>query len=170
MLRTHTCGELRLENVGQSATLCGWVVRCRDHGNLAFVDLRDRYGITQVVFNPSHGEEMHALARSLRSEDVIRVIGEVVPRREQDVNPKVPTGQIDVRAHTLEVLNKSKTPPFEPGTADLPNEELRLRYRFIDLRRPALQANIMLRHRITKLVRQSCTLGCLSRVSIMKRE
>ena len=134
-------------------TVCGWVESYRDHGGLVFVDLRDRYGKTQVVFRPEAGDQMHALARSLRSEDVIRVTGEVVPRREQDVNPKMPTGEIDVRAGELEVLNKCKAPPFEPGAADLPNEELRLRYRFIDLRREKLQRAMMLRHRLTKAVR-----------------
>jgi aspartyl-tRNA synthetase len=153
VLRTHTCGQLRRADVGQTVTLCGWVVRGRDHGGLVFVDLRDRYGITQVVFNPAEGDEFHATARALRAEDVIRVTGEVVPRPEGMINEKLETGEIDVRVRSLEVLNKSKTPPFEPGTTDPPNEELRLKYRFIDLRRPQLQHAMIMRHRITKSVR-----------------
>ena len=153
MLRSHTCGDLRREHVGSTVTLCGWVSRCRDHGGLAFIDLRDRYGITQVVFHPGEGATLHEEGRSLRSEDVIQVTGVVEARAEKDVNPKLPTGQIDVRVKTLKVLNKSKTPPFEPGTSELPNEELRLRYRFLDLRRPALQQNMILRHKISKLTR-----------------
>lgn len=152
MLRTKTCGELRPENVGETASLCGWVDTYRDFGGLVFIDLRDRYGITQVVFNPAH-TEAHALARSLRNEDVIRVTGRVVARPADMRNPKLATGEIDVRADQLEVFNKSKTPPFEPGTTDLPNEELRLRYRFVDLRRPELQRAMIVRHRLTKLVR-----------------
>ncbi len=152
MLRTHTCGELRPENVGEIVTLCGWVMNDRDHGGLAFIDLRDRYGVTQVVFNPDRDAEMHARARTLRSEDVIRVTGEVVTRDGRD-NPKLDTGTIEVRGHELEILNKSKTPPFEPATTELPNEELRLKYRFVDLRRPALQDAMVLRHNFTKSVR-----------------
>lgn len=152
MLRTHTCGELRTTHVGQSVTLCGWVDTYRDFGGLVFIDLRDRYGMTQVVFSPSYAE-MHAIARSLRNEDVIRVTGEVVPRPADMQNPKLATGEIDVKGRQLEVLNKSKTPPFFPTQADLPNEELRLKYRFIDLRRPAVQQALMLRHRLSKATR-----------------
>ncbi len=154
MLRTRTCGELRIENVGQTATLCGWVDSYRDHGGLVFIDLRDRYGKTQVVFNPDEGAEMHATARGLRGEDVIRVRGKVVSRPKDMINPKIATGEIDVRATSLEILNKSKTPPFEPGSIDLPAEELRLRYRFLDLRRPSLQQALILRHKITLLARE----------------
>ncbi len=155
MLRTHTCGQLRREHVDQTVTLCGWVDSRRDHGGLIFIDLRDRYGKIQVVFDPSKSAstELHDLAGTLRNEDVLRVSGTVVRRSEKDVNPKLPTGEIDVRALELKVLNKSRTPPFEPGTTDPPNEELRLRYRFIDLRRPRLQELMLFRHRVTKLVR-----------------
>lgn len=152
MLRTHTCGELRTANVGQSVTLCGWVDTYRDFGGLVFIDLRDRYGITQVVFSPSYAE-MHAVARSLRNEDVIRVTGEVVARPADMQNPKLDTGEIDVRGRQLEVLNKSKTPPFFPTQADLPNEELRLKYRFLDLRRPTVQQALILRHQLCKATR-----------------
>ena len=153
MLRTHTCGELRAEHVGQTVTLCGWVMNDRDHGGLAFIDLRDRYGLTQVVFNPDRDPQMHQLARTLRSEDVIQVTGEVMSRGNDRENPKLATGQIEVRVHKLQILNKSRTPPFEPGAAELPNEELRLQYRFLDLRRETLQRAMALRHRFCKVVR-----------------
>ena len=152
MLRTHTCGELRTAQVGQSVTLCGWVDTYRDFGGLVFIDLRDRYGITQVVFSPSYAE-MHAVARSLRNEDVIRVTGEVVARPADMTNPKLATGEIDVKGRQMEVLNKSKTPPFFPTQADLPNEELRFKYRFVDLRRPAVQQALILRHQLSKATR-----------------
>ncbi len=154
MLRTKTCGELRSSNVGETATLCGWVEGYRDHGGLVFIDLRDRYGKTQVVFNPAEGAEMHEMARGLRSEDVIRAVGKVVARPADMLNPKLETGEIDLRATSLEILNKSKTPPFEPSSTELPAEELRLRYRFIDLRRPSLQQALILRHKITLLTRE----------------
>lgn len=153
MLRTKTCGELRIDDVGEMVTICGWVDSDRDHGGLAFIDLRDRYGKTQVVFNPDEGEEMLALARTLRSEDVISVTGKVVARPGDMINEKIDTGEIDVRAHELCVLNKSKTPPFEPRTTELPGDEIRLRHRFIDLRRSALQQSLVLRHKITRIIR-----------------
>ncbi|MEX2286529.1 MAG: aspartate--tRNA ligase [Planctomycetaceae bacterium] len=153
MLRTKTCGELRAGDVGQTVTLCGWVDSYRDHGGVVFIDLRDRYGKTQVVFNPQEGTELHTASRSLRSEDVIRVTGEVVARPADMVNPKLATGEIDVRSRELEVYSKSKTPPFEPGINELPGEELRLKYRFIDLRREALQQAMVVRHRLCKLTR-----------------
>lgn len=153
MLRTHTCGELRKEQVGQTVTICGWVDSRRDHGGLVFVDLRDRYGKVQVVFDPSEGAEQHALAGDVRNEDVLKVTGRIVARSAKDVNPKIPTGEIDVRSQKLEVLNKSRTVPFEPGTTTPPNEEFRLKYRFLDLRRPRLQELMIFRHRLAKLVR-----------------
>ncbi len=152
MLRTHTCGELRSGHVGQSVTLCGWVDTYRDFGGLVFIDLRDRYGITQVVFSPSFAE-IHEIARGLRNEDVICVTGEVVARPADMHNPKLATGEIDVRGRQLQVLNKSKTPPFFPTQVDLPNEELRLKYRFVDLRRPAVQQALILLHRMSKATR-----------------
>ncbi len=152
MLRTHTCGELRAEHIGQSVKLGGWVQNYRDHRGLVFIDLRDRYGITQVVFNLSHDEEMQAVARALRSEDVIGVEGEVISRSE-NVNPKLATGEIEIKSTSLVVYSKSKTPPFEPTTNDLPNEELRLKHRFLDLRRDALQDNLILRHKMAKATR-----------------
>ena len=152
MLRTHTCGELRPEHVGQRITLCGWVQNYRDHRGLVFIDLRDRYGLTQVVFNLAHDDELQTTARGLRGEDVIQVTGEVISRSE-NVNPKLATGEIEVVGRKLVILNKSKTPPFDPSGSELPNEELRLKYRFVDLRRTELQQNMLLRHRLTKVTR-----------------
>ncbi|MGH7201093.1 MAG: aspartate--tRNA ligase, partial [Planctomycetaceae bacterium] len=152
MLRTKTCGELRASDVGRTVTLCGWVNSYRDQGGVAFIDLRDRWGITQVTFRLDLASEVQKLARSLRNEDVIQVTGQVVHRGEA-VNPKLPTGEVEVQASELEVLNRSKTPPFQPDTRELPNEELRLTYRFVDLRRPQLQHNIQVRHQVCKLTR-----------------
>jgi aspartyl-tRNA synthetase len=127
----------------------------RDFGGLVFIDLRDRYGMVQVVFDPARtaSPEVHSLAGSLRNEWVIRVTGQVIARADKDINPKLATGEIDVLASELQVLNRCPTPPFEPGAASLPNEELRLKYRYIDLRRPRLQELMIFRHRLTKLVR-----------------
>lgn len=150
--RTHTCGELRLQDVGKTVTLCGWVHAYRDHGGLVFIDLRDRYGMTQVVFDPATDPEMHALARDLRSEWVIAVEGTVTARPQGTRNPKLATGDIEVRAQSLEVLNRADTPPFEISSTEPVNEEVRLRYRYLDLRRPAMQQVLILRHRLNKIV------------------
>jgi aspartyl-tRNA synthetase len=125
----------------------------RDHGGGLFVDLRDCYGKTQVVFSPESGAELQAEARKLRSEYVVAVTGRVARRPEGTVNPKLPTGEIELRAQSLEVLNPSRTPPFQPETQELPGEDLRLKHRFLDLRRPAMQQIMMLRHRIIKVMR-----------------
>jgi len=153
LLRTHTCGELRARDVGREVTLCGWVDTYRDHGGTLFVDLRDRYGKTQIVFGPEGGAPIREQARALRSEFVVAVTGKVAPRPEGTVNPKLATGEIEVRATSLEVLNKSLTPPFQPTSKDLPGEDLRLKYRYIDLRRPEMQQTLLLRHRMIKLMR-----------------
>ncbi|HWC89950.1 MAG TPA: aspartate--tRNA ligase [Pirellulales bacterium] len=153
MIRTHTCGQLRAEHVGREATLCGWVDSYRDHKGILFVDLRDRYGKTQIAFDPDSGAEIQELARSLRSEFVIAVTGNVAHRPEGTVNPKLSTGEIELRASRLEVLNKSVTPPFQPGMKDLPGEDLRLKYRYIDLRRAEMQRTLELRHRMIKVMR-----------------
>lgn len=153
MYRTKTCGELRIEHVGQVATLCGWVDSYRDHKGVVFIDLRDRYGITQVVFQADTPTDMQTIARGLRSEDVIQVTGEVLARGAGLENPKLVTGQVEVRGRELTLLNKSKTPPFEPRTQDLPNEELRMQYRYLDLRRPVVQQAIILRHKLSKATR-----------------
>jgi aspartyl-tRNA synthetase len=154
VLRTHTCGELRRDNLDQTVTLCGWVDSYRDHHGVVFIDLRDRYGKTQVVFRMELTAEMQQQARSLRMEDVIRATGRVAYRGDDRVNPKLETGEVEVIAGELEILNRSKTPPFLPTGLDLPNEEIRLKYRFVDLRRPQLQQALATRHRLTMLTRE----------------
>ncbi len=154
MLRSHTCGELRRAHDGKTVTLCGWVNSYREQGKeLVFVDLRDRYGKTQVVFRTDDSLEIDTRARKLRREDVIQIRGEVRYRGDDLVNPKLATGDIEVLAHELTVHSSSKTPPFELEGAELPNEELRLKYRFVDLRREELQKNIILRHKMTQAIR-----------------
>jgi aspartyl-tRNA synthetase len=153
LLRTQTCGELRGEHVGQTVTLCGWVDSSRDHGGAVFLDLRDRYGKTQVVASPESGDALLGEARRLRSEDVIKVIGTVAPRPEGTVNPKLSTGDVEVRMQSLQVLNRSQTPPFTPGQQELPGEDLRLKHRYLDLRRPEMQRTLLLRHQIIKIMR-----------------
>ncbi len=152
-MRTHTCGELRAEHVGLTVTLCGWVARWRDHGGLVFIDLRDRYGMTQAVFNPDVNADAHALAESLRNEYVIQVVGKVEPRPEGTVNPKLSTGGIDILARNLTILNSSDTPPFELEDAAGVSQDLRLKYRFLDLRRPEMQSNLAERSLICKIMR-----------------
>lgn len=153
MLRTHTCGQLRPEHVGQEVTLCGWVDSTRDHGGAVFIDLRDRYGKTQVVASPQSGSEILEQAARLRSEDVIRVVGQIAPRPEGTTNLKLETGKIELRISAMEVLNRSKTPPFTPGQQELPTEDLRLKYRYLDLRRTPMQQTLLLRNRIIKTMR-----------------
>jgi len=155
--RTHSCGALNTKDVGQTVTLMGWVARRRDFGVLTFVDLRDRDGITQVVFNADDGAETHAKAKDLRGEYVIAVVGEVLLRDESQRNPKLATGQVEVRARQLFVLNDARTLPFQLETVSsdaLASEDLRLKYRYLDLRRPQLQANLRLRHRVLAEIRR----------------
>lgn len=152
--RTHSCGQLRIENAGAKVALSGWIKSYRDHGNLVFIDLRDRDGFTQLVFNPDEYPEEHKLSRSLRCEWVIAVSGTVQPRGEGLENPKINTGEIEVIVDSLEVLNESKTPPFEIEAADKTNEELRLTHRYIDLRTPAMQEKLKIRHQVTSSVRR----------------
>mgnify|MGYP000687022611 CR=1 FL=1 len=141
MFRTHTCGELSKNEIGQIVELSGWVHRRRDHGGIIFIDLRDRYGLTQIKFDPEVNKKAWELADELRSEWVIRVIGKVINRPPDMVNPKLKTGEIEVEIENLAILNKSKTPPFEIDEEkhNEANEALRLKYRFVDLRRPKLQ-------------------------------
>ncbi|MEM7306922.1 MAG: aspartate--tRNA ligase [Planctomycetota bacterium] len=148
--RTHTCGELRSEHVGQEAVLNGWVAARRDHGGIYFVDLRDRYGVTQVVL----GEEITDAVK-LSAEYVISVRGEVVARDPSNVNPERPTGEIELVAKELQILSRSKTPPFELDTDVETAVETRLRYRFVDLRRPAMQRNILHRARFISAMRRA---------------
>ena len=151
--RTHNCGQLRLEDSGKKVTLSGWVNSYRDHGNLVFFDLRDREGLTQLVFDPETQPDAHKLARSVRCEWVITAEGTVRPRGEGLENPKLPTGQIEVIVNKLEILNESKTPPFDIDQAEQVAEELRLKYRYIDLRRKQMQNRLKIRHRVTKITR-----------------
>ncbi len=146
--RTHTCGQLRIPDVGKTVTLNGWVDTRRDLGGVIFVDLRDRYGKTQVVFNPRVSEPVHQLASSLRSEYVISVTGTVEVRPEGTLNPDLPTGEIDVMATELTILSKSETPPFPIDEEVEAGEDLRLKFRYLDLRRPSLQQTIIMRHRV----------------------
>ncbi len=154
MLRTHTCGELRAEDGGQTVRLAGWVHRRRDHGGLIFVILRDRQGTVQVVFDPSVSQEAHQMASQLRSEYVIQVEGEVVRRPEGQENPAMATGEIEVLVRALDVLNEARTPPFYIEDEAPGDEALRMRYRYLDLRRPEMQRKLMLRHRIVSFIRQ----------------
>ncbi len=156
MLRTHTCGELRNIHVGQIVTLCGWVDSYRDHGGGLFVDLRDRYGLTQVVFNPPDtAPDVIEASKTLRAEYVIKATGVVAERPGGMANPKLATGQIELRVTAFELLNKSLTPPVSPNAnaQDLPAEELRLKHRYLDLRRPELQRVMLLRDRMVKGMR-----------------
>jgi aspartyl-tRNA synthetase len=155
--RTHSCGALRKEDVGKSVTLMGWVARRRDFGVLTFFDLRDRDGITQVVFNGEDAGEAHAKAKDVRGEYVIAVTGKVVLRDESSHNPKLSTGEVEVRASELYILNDARTLPFQletAGSEGLASEDLRLKYRYLDLRRPQLQANLRLRHRVVTEIRR----------------
>jgi aspartyl-tRNA synthetase len=152
--RTHTCGELNTDNVGQQVALAGWVNRRRDHGGLIFLDLRDRYGITQVICDPERSPEAHRVASELRSEYVVRVEGTVVRRLPGTENPNLATGAIEVAASRIEVLNPSRTTPFPiTNESSQVDESLRLKYRYLDLRRPKMRDNMILRHRIVKAMR-----------------
>jgi len=146
MHRSHTCGELRLDNFGTSVTLSGWVQKARDLGGMTFVDLRDRYGITQLVFNMDTNDELCEQARKLGREFVIKVTGEVIERESK--NAKNETGDIEIEVKTLEILNESKTPPFTIEDNTDGGEDLRMQFRYLDLRRKPVQKNIMLRHRV----------------------
>src|SRR5687768_1270996 len=160
--RTHTCGELRKSDVGKEATVSGWVHLHRDHGGLVFVDLRDRNGLTQLVFDADDcGRATLEEARKLRGEWVISVTGKVAARREQDVNPNMATGEIDVRVRKMEVLSASPTPPFTPDEHETVNEEKRLQHRYLDLRRHEMQQTLRVRHDVTRIMREYLgKLGC----------
>ncbi len=153
MLKTQTCGELRLENSGQTVTMAGWVNRRRDMGGVIFVDLRDRDGKTQVVIDASHSQEAFNIGQQVRSEYVLQVEGVVRPRPEGQQNENLPTGAIEVLANKLSILNPSKTPPFLIDRDDVADESLRLKYRYLDLRRERMQRNLIIRHRAVKFIR-----------------
>jgi aspartyl-tRNA synthetase len=154
--RTHSCGALRKEDVGKNVTLMGWVARRRDFGELTFVDLRDRDGVTQVVLNAEDSPEAHGKAKDIRGEYVIAVVGEVVLRDEGARNPKLETGEVEVQTRELYILNDARTLPFQLDASPdvLASEDLRLKYRYLDLRRPQLQSNLKLRHRVVAEIRR----------------
>ncbi len=151
--RTHTCGELNVDNVGQKVTLAGWVNRRRDHGGLVFLDIRDRYGIAQVICDPERSPEAHRVASELRSEYVIQVTGAVARRLPGTENPNLSTGSIEVVAEQIQVLNPARTTPFPISDNIQVDESLRLKYRYLDLRRPRMRDNIVLRHKVVKVIR-----------------
>ncbi len=153
MLRTHTCGELNKEHIGQTVSLCGWVAKIRDHGGGKFIDLRDRYGITQIVIDSTSPAAAMESVQPVRPEWVIKVVGEVKTRPAGQDNPKIVTGEIELHVTQLEVLNPCVTPPFVPNQKDLPNEDLRLKHRYLDLRRESMQETLVLRSRIIKAMR-----------------
>ncbi len=153
-MRTHTNGELNDSNVRKRVTLCGWCHHRRDHGGVIFIDLRDRYGITQVVFDPKFNKKSHSVGEKLRREDCIQVEGVVKRRKKGMENKKLKTGGIEVFVEKLEVLNKSPTPPLEIDDRIVANEDVRLKYRYLDLRRPIMQRNLLLRHKALQLTRE----------------
>ena len=153
MFKTIDCGELRSDHEGQEVTLAGWVDRRRDHGNLIFIDLRDRSGIVQAVFNPDLHPEPHGLAGQVRSEWVVQVSGHVTRRSDETVNPNLSTGEIEVAVESMSVLNESKTPPFYVNEESEVDELLRLKYRYLDLRRPKMRDMLVMRHRAVKFIR-----------------
>lgn len=155
MLRTNNCGELNKTFIGQNVILCGWVARRRDHGGLIFIDLRDRYGITQVTFDPTKNIQAHKIADQLRSEWVVKISGKVIARPTEMINLKLETGEIEIESESVEILNESKTPPFELDNESIEkvNENLRLRYRFLDLRRPRLQEMLRIRDEMIRRIR-----------------
>jgi len=153
MYRTHYCGRLTGENAGERVTLAGWVHRWRDHGGLFFIDLRDREGVVQVVFNPEQSPQAHEVATGLRNEYVVKVCGEVQRRPAGTENRRLPTGEVEVVAQEVELLNAAKTPPFSVNEDAEVDEAVRFRYRYLDLRRERMRDNIMLRHRVIKYIR-----------------
>ena len=140
--KTNTCGELAKKDIKKEVCLMGWVNSTRDHGGIIFIDLRDRYGLTQIVFDPEHNKLSHKEAEKLRREDVLAVKGKVRSRGEGLENPKLATGEIEVLIDEIEVLNKAETPPLEVEDRVEPNEDVRLKYRYLDLRRPIMQNNL----------------------------
>jgi len=153
MMRTNTCGELSAQNIQEEVTLCGWVHRRRDHGGVIFVDLRDRYGLTQIVSDPINFAAAHKLFDEVRPEYVIQIKGKVRARPEGQSNPKMKTGEIEIVMEEIKILNRSKTPPFEIDQDGEVNEELRLKYRYLDLRRERMKNNIIMRHKVIKMIR-----------------
>ncbi|MFC1747750.1 aspartate--tRNA ligase [Pseudomonadota bacterium] len=153
MYRTNTCGELNSKNIDEEVTLSGWVHRRRDHGGLIFIDLRDRYGLTQIVSDPENNPDVHKIADSVRPEYVIKITGKIRQRPEGMANKKMETGEIEVLISDFQVLTESKTPPFEIDQETDVGEEVRLKYRYLDLRRERMKNNLILRHRMIKEIR-----------------
>jgi aspartyl-tRNA synthetase len=153
-MRTHTCGELRAGEIGQTVTLCGWVARQRDHGGVTFVDLRDREGLVQLVFHPEDEPAAHAEAQRFKTESVVRVTGEVRHRPEGTVNPNLPTGEVEIAVRDVETLAVAETPPFPIEDRIDADELLRLRYRYLDLRRPEMTRILAMRHLINRVIRE----------------
>jgi len=153
--RTQVCGELRAQDAGKQVVLMGWVNRRRDHGNLIFLDLRDRFGITQIVLDRDLTPDGHAKGEAIRPEYVVAAIGKVRLRDALAINPKMPTGEIEIEASQILILNDARLAPFSPAEEAIANEEVRLKYRFLDLRRAEMQRNFFVRHRITLAIRQS---------------
>src|SRR6056297_291806 len=151
--RTHLCGEVTKKDNEEQVTIMGWVQKRRDHGGVIFTDVRDRSGIVQVVFNPDAGQELFNKADSLRSEYVVAITGEVEPRPEGNVNPDLPTGEIEIRAEELRILDAAETPPIQIEDNIDTGEDVRLKYRYLDLRRPKMTKLMGLRHKITKKTR-----------------
>jgi aspartyl-tRNA synthetase len=154
MLRTHTCGQLTQQDEGKEVTLCGWVASRRDHGKLVFIDLRDRYGLTQIVFIPKESGQSYTKAQELRAEFVIKVKGKVNMRPQGTLNPKLPTGAVEILASEMEILNPSLTPPFEITDELDVTEEMRFKYRYLDLRRKSVFDSFVSRHKLYKVIRE----------------
>ena len=153
MLKTISCGDVRAEHIGKTVTLAGWVHRRRDHGGLIFIDLRDREGIVQVVFNPDNAQNIHAIAETLRNEWVVQVTGTVTVRPEGTENPNMATGEVEVSTEQVRVLNESKTPPFYINEESEVDELIRMQYRFLDLRRQSMRDTIIMRHEVVRYIR-----------------
>jgi len=154
MMRTHGCGELRESHIGSTVTLCGWLHRRRDHGGLSFIDLRDRSGLAQVVFNAKANAELHQQAKAFGPEYVLSITGSVGARPKGSENPKLSSGMVEVKASSARILNPAKPPPFEIDDQLEVSEDVRMQWRYIDLRRPTIQQKLILRHRIVHRIRQ----------------
>src|SRR5450631_3111287 len=155
--RTHYCGDLRAADIGSEVILMGWALRRRDHGGLIFIDLRDREGIAQIVFDPEVNASAHGAAESVRSEFVLAIRGKVIPRPEGTVNPTMKTGEVEIQVLESKLLNRSKPLPFMLDEHSEINENIRLKYRYLDLRRPQLQHNLILRSKVSQVTRTYLT-------------
>ncbi len=152
MLRTHTCGELTTKDVSKNVCLCGWIASRRDHGDIIFMDIRDKFGVTQIVFDPEKNKDAHSQAHHLRGEYCVMVTGKVSKRPEGTVNSKIPTGKIEVEVEAVEVFSTSKTPPFEIRDDIEVSEEIRLKWRYLDMRRPSMQERLRIRHKTCRFI------------------